>query len=165
MPAPTTRLEAVPAPPPPTPTPKLTTSRLLAAGAGGVVVIALVMAWWLFAPASLAPAPSSATAPDKAIRTTISFDPVVVNLAGESRRYLRVGVSLAVTAPGETRAIQEAKSQLLDLIISVFSSAAADSVMTDSGRAEVKKALLTRMRNDLKLRGVAQIYFTEFVIQ
>lgn len=102
---------------------------------------------------------------EEPVKATVPLGAVVVNLHGEGRRYLRVGVSLGVTSPKETKEVEEAKAQLLDLLISVLSSAPEERLASEPARSELKKALLARVRDELGLKKVARIYFTEFVLQ
>jgi flagellar FliL protein len=136
-----------------------------------VVALALVVlggggagAWWFF----LRPgAHAVAEAPkiEETVRATVPLGAVVVNLNGESRRYLRVGVSLGISNVKETKAIEEKKAELLDLLIGVLSATEVAALTSEDGRAELKEALLERIRDELALPAVARIYFTEFVIQ
>jgi flagellar basal body-associated protein FliL len=135
------------------------------------IVVAVVVAaglsaagWFFLAPKLLAAQPKAAPAAPP-VKVTVPLGPIVVNLPGEARRYLRVGVSLGVPATADGKEIDEHKSQLLDLLISVFSAAAIETLTSDEGKLALKEALLKRMHEDLHLTKVARVYFTEFVIQ
>lgn len=134
----------------------------------GVVALAgLGGAGWFLAPRFLgqAPAPAEAKPKPVVIKATVPLEPVVVNLAGETRRYVRIAVSLGLTNAKEAKEIEESKAQLLDLVIAVVSSQDADSLVTEEGREQVKEDLLERIHEELKLEAVGRVYFTEFVIQ
>ena len=122
-----------------------------------------------FSSTPAAPASSAdAAKPEKKeipVKATVPLGAVVVNLSGEARRYVRVGVSVGIPDAHEAKHIDEHKSQLLDLVISVFSTAAVETLMSEEGRTEIKETLLTRMREELHLEKIGRIYFTEFVIQ
>ncbi len=121
---------------------------------------------WFLAPRFLGkPAPAEAKPKVEEVKATVSLGGVVVNLAGETRRYLRVAISLGVTDAKEVKEVEESKPQLLDLFISALSSAEADALTSEDERTELKKTLLERIHGELKLHKVARIYFTEFVIQ
>ena len=120
---------------------------------------------WLFMPGLFGRGGKPAEPPKVVVKATVPLGAVVVNLNGQERRYLRVGVSLGVTDPKHAKEIEEHKSQLLDLVISVFSAADTEELMSDEGKTEIKDGLLERMREELHLESVARVYFTEFVIQ
>src|SRR5207244_9666060 len=106
------------------------------------------------------------TAPvEPPVKHTVGLGSVVVNLNGERRRYLRVGVAFGVTAPADAKEIEEHKSQLLDLLISLFSAAEIDTLTSDDGKTELKDEILERLHEELHLEKVRRVYFTEFVIQ
>jgi flagellar FliL protein len=103
--------------------------------------------------------------PPPAVKATVPLGAVVVNLNGQDRRYLRVGVSLGVLDPKHVKELEEHRSQLLDLVISVFSAAEVEKLTSDEGKTAIKDGLVERMREELRLEHVARVYFTEFVIQ
>jgi flagellar FliL protein len=128
-----------------------------ALGAGG---------WFFLAPKFLGGAQAKAAPVEPPpVKITVPLGPVVVNLPGEARRYLRVGLSLGVPSSAEAKEIEEHKSQLLDLVISVFSAAEMETLTSEDGKTELKDELLERMHKELRLKKVLRIYFTEFVIQ
>jgi flagellar FliL protein len=141
---------------------------LLLYGAIGLVVLGALGAggWFLYPRVFGAPKSGAAEARvEVPVRTTVSLGAVVVNLADDPRRYLRVAVGLGVPGPKEAKEIEELKPQLLDLLIGVLSSTEVDTLTSEEGRAELKETLLSRIREELKLERVGRVYFTEFVIQ
>lgn len=120
---------------------------------------------WLLLPKFLGTAQAKAAPAEPEVKATVALGAVVVNLNGEARRYLRVGVSLGVPAEADAKKIEEQKPQLLDLLISVFSAAEVETLTSEEGKTELKKELLSRMREELRLKKVARVYFTEFVLQ
>ena len=133
---------------------------------GGVVLGALgAGAWFFVMPKFLGTAHAKPAPPPPTVKATVPLGAVVVNLNGEARRYLRVGVSLGVADAHDSKEIDEHKSQLLDLLISVLSSTDVDELTSDEGKTELKDTLLERMHKDLEMKKVLKVYFTEFVIQ
>ena len=130
-----------------------------------IVAGGLSGAGWFFVAPKLLAAQAKAAPAEPPVKVTVPLGPIVVNLPGEARRYLRVGVSLGVPAAADGKEIEEHKSQLLDLFISVFSAAAMDTLTSDDGKLGLKEELLKRMHDELQLKKVARVYFTEFVIQ
>ena len=134
----------------------------------GVVVLAGLGAggWFFVVPKFFGTAHAKPAEPkEPPVKATAPLGAVVVNLKGEARRYLRVGVSLGLPDSHDAKEIEEHKSQLLDLLIQVFSAAEIETLTTEEGKAELKEELLEKMRDDLHMKKVLRVYFTEFVIQ
>jgi flagellar basal body-associated protein FliL len=153
--------EAAPAPPAPR------RRGLVKIAVALVVLGGLGAAGWIAVPRFLkrSPAPAEAKPAPVSVKATVPLGAVVVNLAGESRRYVRVGVSLGVSAVKDVKEVEEAKAQLLDAVIAVLASRNADTLVTEHGREEVKAELIERAHKELALESVVRVYFTEFVIQ
>ena len=133
---------------------------------GVVVLAALGAGVWFFVVPKFFGAPAKAEAPKEVpVKVTVPLGPVVVNLKGETRRYLRVNVTLGLATPADAKEVEEHKSQLLDLLISAFSGAEIETLTSEDGKTELKDELLERMRDELHLKKVLRLYFTEFVIQ
>jgi flagellar basal body-associated protein FliL len=122
---------------------------------------------WLLPPRlrRRSPAPTGDAPAPVTIKATVPLGAVVVNLAGETRRYARVGVSLGVPTAKDVKEIEDAKTQLLDVVIAVLSSRAADALVAEQGREAIKEELLQRIHRDLGLAKAKRVYFTEFVVQ
>ena len=146
--------------------------RLLLLLVGAVLLVAGLSAWgWLsfvrHAPAK-AEAPEAQEKPAAAapVKATLSVGSVVVNIgAPDTRRYLKVGVEIGVTDARETKELEEHKAQIVDLVISIFGAASLEVLGSEEGRLDLKKALLERIHEELRLEKVSRVYFTEFVIQ
>jgi flagellar basal body-associated protein FliL len=134
----------------------------------GIIVLGVLAAvgWFFLAPKLFPPsAPTPAAPVEMPVKHTVSLGAVVVNLKGEARRYLRVNVGLGVPAHADGKAIEEHKSQLLDLLVSAFSAAELETLTSEEGKTQLKASLLERMHEELHLKKVLKVYFTEFVIQ
>src|SRR5688572_9900558 len=133
----------------------------------GVVVLAGLGAgaWFFVVPKFFGPAQAKAAPVEPPVKATVPLGAVVVNLKGEARRYLRVSVTLGLPAQTDAKEIEEHKSQLLDLLISALSAAEIETLTSDDGKTELKEELLERMRDELHLKKIVRVYFTEFVIQ
>lgn len=140
---------------------------LLLAVVGVVLLGGLGAGGWFLAGHFLGkPAPAEAKAKvEEPVKATVPLGGVVVNLAGETRRYLRVAISLGVASPKEAKEVEESKPQLLDLFISALSATEVEALMSEDERVELKESLLQRIHAELGLKKVSRIYFTEFVIQ
>jgi flagellar FliL protein len=134
----------------------------------GIVVLGALGAgvWFFVVPKFSAPAQAKPAAPvETPVKATVPLGAVVVNLKGEARRYLRVNVSLGLPAHPDIKEIEEHKSQLLDLLVSALSAADIETLMSEEGKTELKDEILERMHEELHLKKVLRVYFTEFVIQ
>jgi flagellar FliL protein len=103
--------------------------------------------------------------PERPTRATVPLGAVVVNIAGEGRRYLKVAVDVGVTEARAAKEVEEHKPQILDLLITVLASKDAAALSSAEGRTALKEELLAGIREDLGLEQASRIFFTEFVIQ
>jgi flagellar FliL protein len=144
-------------------------TQLLLFGAIGVVALAvLATAGWFLAPRLLGwpRSPHAAVKPEPPVKATVPLGAVVVNIgAPDKRRYLKVAVELGVPGAKESKEVEHRKPQITDLLITVLSTAPVESLGTEDGRVAIKKALITRIKDELALDTVSRVYFTEFVIQ
>jgi flagellar FliL protein len=138
-------------------------------GAVGLVLAALMATGgWMLGPRLLgwprsAPAEAKREAP---VKVTVPLGAVVVNLGPPaSRRYLKIGVELGVPGARESKEVEEKKPQITDLLITVLSTTPVEALGTEDGRVALKKALIARIQEELRLEKVSRVYFTEFVIQ
>jgi flagellar FliL protein len=74
-------------------------------------------------------------------------------------------VELGVPSEVAAKEVEKHKPQLLDLLVTVFSTAELETLESGSGRTELKEELLSRIKDELGLAKVARVYFTEFLIQ
>ncbi|MBT4949704.1 MAG: flagellar basal body-associated FliL family protein [Actinobacteria bacterium] len=108
------------------------------------------------APASVQPVAVAAI--DKG--EVIKLEPIFINLKND--RFLKVGLALQTTLTGDDAELDG--SIALDAAIEVFSNKDIDQVVTETGRAQLKEALLTLVTEKYGAQ-VIDIYFTEFVMQ
>ena len=111
--------------------------------------------------AAAAPAPPK----HEEVKATIGLTPLVVNVAGDSRRYVRLAITLGVTDVHAVKVVEEAKPRLLDLIIDVAAGTDAAALTAEEGRARLKAKLRERIHAELHLPAVSEVYLTEFVVQ
>jgi flagellar basal body-associated protein FliL len=132
-----------------------------------VVLGGLGAGGWFIAPRVLhrTTAPAEAKPAPVVVKATVPLGAVVVNVLGQTRRYVRVSLSLGVPNAKDVKEVEESKAQLLDLVIAVLASREAEALAREEGREKVKAELLERIHHELKLEHVARVYFTEFVIQ
>ena len=90
----------------------------------------------------------------------IKLEPIFINLKNE--RFLKVGLALQTTLTGDDAELDG--SIALDAAIEVFSNKDLEQLVSESGRAQLKEALLTLVTEKYGAQ-VIDIYFTEFVMQ
>ena len=96
----------------------------------------------------------------------LKLDDFVVNLADrETKRYLRVGITLEVKTNSAAEEVQKRLPQVRDAIIVILSSKQSDELEGVVGKDTLRKSLLTRINDVLVIGKVHNLYFTDFVIQ
>lgn len=132
-----------------------------ALGAGGWFLSPWLPAW-----ARLSSGEAKPEVKEPPIKATTPVANLVVNLGRpETRRYLKIGIELGLTASKYAKEVEEHKSQITDLIISALATSPVDKLAEEEGRAELKQEILDKIHEELKLEAVRRVYFTEFVIQ
>ena len=94
------------------------------------------------------------------------LDPFVVNLAGsEGKRFLKVTISLELSAPEVNLELKENIQKITDSILVLLSSKAFEDVYSVQGKFKLKDEITTRVNRFLVVGHVKDAYFTEFIIQ
>ena len=94
------------------------------------------------------------------------LDPFVVNLAGsQGKRFLKVTVSLELSAPEVHAEIKENLQKITDSILVLLSSKNFEDVYSVQGKFKLKDEITTRVNRFLVLGHIREAYFTEFIIQ
>jgi len=116
---------------------------------------------WFWANRGTEASPSEATR----VRSTLHLETFVLNLADtDQRSYLRVGIDLGLNQEvkrGETAPV----AQVRDTILGVLAEAKVNDLMTVTGKTKLKENLLHALQERMPQLGVAEVYFTEFLIQ
>ena len=96
----------------------------------------------------------------------IPVDTIVVNLSGSNgRRYLKAKINLEAK-DGDVKKIIEAKSiQIKDRLISILSSKTLEDIDGLEAQENLRKETKDAVDVVLKVEGVLQVYFTEFVVR
>ncbi|MGR3176396.1 MAG: flagellar basal body-associated FliL family protein [Candidatus Scalindua sp.] len=97
----------------------------------------------------------------------VPMDSIVVNLGSvDSRRYLRVIVSLEVNNSETEKAIKENKIIFRDKLVSYLSTKDAKAIGTQESliklRSEIKDNLNKLLGSD---KAIRQVYFSDFIVQ
>jgi flagellar protein FliL len=132
----------------------------------GLVVLAAAGGGWFAALRVLGgePAPAAQVV-EPPLRATMPVGALVVNVAGDARRYLRVTVHLGVPGPKDVKELEEARPQVTDLLLSLLARADLEGLLSEERREQLKSDIVARLREDLGLGRVGAVYFTEFVVQ
>jgi flagellar protein FliL len=95
-----------------------------------------------------------------------SLDPFIVNLAGsQGKRFLKVTVSLELSAPEVHAEVKENIQKIMDSILVLLSSKNFEDVYSVQGKFKLKDEITTRVNRFLILGHIKETYFTEFIIQ
>lgn len=95
-----------------------------------------------------------------------SLEPFIVNLTGtEGKRFLKVTLTLELSAPEIHQEVEENLEKITDSIIILLSSKTFEDVYSLQGKFKLKDEITTRVNRFLVLGHVVDAYFTEFVIQ
>ena len=89
-----------------------------------------------------------------------------MNLSGSNgRRYLRAKINLEAK-DGDVKKLIETKSiQIKDRLISILSSKTLEEIDGLEAQENLRKEIKDAVDVVLKVEGVLQVYFTEFVVQ
>lgn len=96
---------------------------------------------------------------------TVELPPFIVNLVGESGRYIKIVVVLQISSPATKEELTNRAPQIKDSVIGVLSSKTPDEVLSPEGKLELKLEMVKRINQSLTSGVVTEMFFTEFVIQ
>jgi len=140
--------------------------------AGIVLVTGLAAAggmWWSQKTTALGTGTAAAAAPVVVSRGLVRFDPLVVNLAdGAGTRFLRTTLQLVVEPSEGADAIAESPIQMLQLrsaMLELLAQQTAAALVTPEGKAAMKAAIISRAQDALGDWKIADVLFSEFVVQ
>ena len=104
----------------------------------------------------------------EAPRGVLSFEPFVVNLTdGGGSRFLRLTVRLLVDAEAAERLSKHEVTMVRtrSAILELLAEQSSDHLITAAGKASLKKAILERADSVLAPAKVADVLFSDFVVQ
>jgi flagellar FliL protein len=136
---------------------------LLLGGGGGA-------AYWVYGRAPAVEGEEEKAAHEEpAHHRIISFEPFVVNLADtDARRFLRINVRLVVADEEGGEHAKDSEVTLVRLrseILDELTKQTADAITTPDGKAALKTAISARAAEILKPMEVADVLFSDFVVQ
>jgi flagellar basal body-associated protein FliL len=150
-----------------------------AAGGGwkktvGVVLITGLAAagggfWWSRSTAAQEGVAEHAPKAVKATRGLVKFEPFVVNLAdGAGTRFLRTTLQLVIEPSEGAAALAENPVKMLELrsaVLELLAQQSASALVTPEGKAAMKAAIISRAQEALEDWKIADVLFSEFVVQ
>ena len=94
------------------------------------------------------------------------LEPIIVNLAkSQGNRFLKVTLSLEMSAPEVRPDIKKNIQKITDSILLLLSSKLFEDVYSVQGKFTLKNEITARVNPFLVLGKVKEVYFTEFIIQ
>ena len=134
---------------------------LLAGGGGGAY-------WYLFRGTAEAKA-AEPPPPPPAPTGIIPLEPFVVNLADTTgSRFLRVSLSLVVADEALAKEVEEDKvatMRVRSAILELLAQKQSSELVTPEGKTELKKAIAERVAHAADELKVADVLFSEFIVQ
>lgn len=98
--------------------------------------------------------------------STYRFDELVANLAGTmGSRFIKVSFEVRGKDPELTKMIGSKSPVVTDAIITTLSSVSIQSLEVPGGRNRMRQSLIEAVNDALGSEMVAELYFTEFIIQ
>ncbi len=134
---------------------------VLAGGGGG--------AYWLKASRAAEPPAAHAEAEAAPEGGIVPLDAFIVNLADPSgSHFLRASVALVVESEEAAKELTEdavAKTRIRSAILELLAEQKADALVTPAGKVALKKAIAERAGHAAHDMKVADVLFSEFVVQ
>jgi flagellar FliL protein len=94
------------------------------------------------------------------------LDTFVVNLADASgKRYLRATMQLELTSEESVANFEQRLPQIRDVVLTILPTKQFDEIRTVDGKTALRTEIIDQLNELLNGESVANIYFTEFVIQ
>ena len=94
------------------------------------------------------------------------LDTFVVNLADVSgKRYLRATMQLELAPEEHKETLEQRLPQIRDVVLTILPSKEFKDIRTAEGKSALRSEILERLNEILNGQVIANIYFTEFVIQ
>lgn len=108
---------------------------------------------------------------DEDVKEIVELQPFIVNLADEGEaRYLRMSVSLGIGGGEGGGGGHDKPSPLLitrvrNAMLAVLSNKKSDDVLTNEGKAKLRKELLKAAKTAAEEAHIEAIYITDFIVQ
>lgn len=130
----------------------------------------LFMIWTKLSTSSAAATPVSGQ--DNSLAATDILGPIypldtfIVNLADEGgKRYLRITMNLELTQDKFEGQMERRLPQVRDSILTILPNKRFDDIQTAEGKTLLRNEIIAKLNSLVGGESVANIYFTEFVVQ
>ena len=101
-----------------------------------------------------------------AVGEMFPLDTFVVNLADPGgKRYLRATMQLELTPEEKMETIEQRLPLIRDVVLMILPTKEFEDIRTVEGKSALRIEILDKLNEVLNADSVANIYFTEFVIQ
>ena len=94
-----------------------------------------------------------------------SLDPIVVNLADEDERYLRVKIGLELKDQDAPQLIKDNDNKVKDALVMLLSGKYYQDIRDSQGKEKLKAEIAKTLDGVLKKDCVSKVYFVDFIAQ
>lgn len=103
---------------------------------------------------------------DKEVKRVIDLAPFIVNLADKGEvYYLRLAVSVGISGEGEEKPAPLFTTRIRNAMLAVLTTKTSEDVLTQEGKAQLRKELLKAARAASKEPRVEAVYITDLIVQ
>ncbi|GJL57205.1 MAG: flagellar basal body protein FliL [Nitrospirales bacterium] len=96
----------------------------------------------------------------------MELDPFLLNLADrEELRFLKVSIKLELDRPEDKTDYQHKIPAIRDALLVLLSSKESQLLRSVNGKRRVREEIMTRVNGVMSKGKVANVYFTDFIIQ
>ncbi len=96
----------------------------------------------------------------------VELDPFLLNLADRDElRFLKVSIKLELDRPEEKTDYQNKIPAIRDALLVLLSSKESQLLRTVNGKKRIREEILTRANGVMSRGKVANVFFTDFIIQ
>jgi flagellar protein FliL len=96
----------------------------------------------------------------------MELEPFLLNLADrEELRFLKVSIKLELDRPEEKTDFQNKVPAIRDALLVLLSSKESQILRTVNGKRRVREEIMTRVNGVMSKGKVANVFFTDFIIQ
>lgn len=100
---------------------------------------------------------------------TVHLEPFTVNLAdAEENHFLRITIDIGLghaLKPAKEGEPEIPTARVRDAILTVLTAGKAEVLVTQEGKAQLKKDLLATLQQTVPEIDIREVYFTEFLVQ
>ena len=132
---------------------------------GGAIVAIVGYKFVLAPPAPAEPAAAAGEAAVVEEGPVVPLPELVLNLADQDPRYLRVGIALILEAGVSIEGVEEELPIASDVVVDVLSSKTFEELRQPGAKQHVKEELSEKVREAFHGETVVRVLFTSFVMQ